>query len=197
MAVVKLFFLFSSTLIKILQGFEYQLCTNYLGHFLLSHLLLPVLIKAGESGKPARVVIFQLFKFQSILLSGQRLLLRPLAWFLAGCLWSSIEALLCARAGCPPSALISSFNHVAFVHCAGIWELQGCTDHVWWTSCHGDGVQGSQCKDHQVLGRFILNLHQPFVPPSLHPGVIYTDLYSNVPGIKFVSAIARWLNFLK
>ena len=26
---------------------------------------------------------------------------------------------------------------------------------------------------------------------SLHPGVIYTDLYSNVPGIKFVSAIAR------
>ena len=43
----------------------------------------------------------------------------------------------------------------------------------------------------RFLGRFSLNLHQPFVPPSLHPGVIYTDLYSNVPGIKFVSAIAR------
>ena len=40
------------------QGFEYQLCTNYLGHFLLSHLLLPLLIKAGEGGKPARLVTF-------------------------------------------------------------------------------------------------------------------------------------------
>ena len=40
------------------QGFEYQLCTNYLGHFLLSHLLLPLLIKSGEGGKPARLVTF-------------------------------------------------------------------------------------------------------------------------------------------
>ena len=41
-----------------MQGFESQLCTNYLGHFLLTHLLLPVLLTAGENGKPGRVVSF-------------------------------------------------------------------------------------------------------------------------------------------
>ena len=41
---------------------------------------------------------------------------------------------------------------------------------------------------------FNLTMHRVTNTPilfSLHPGVIYTDLYSNVPGIKFVSAIAR------
>ena len=45
-----------------MQGFESQLCTNYLGHFLLTHLLLPVLLTAGENGKPSRVVSFSKLK---------------------------------------------------------------------------------------------------------------------------------------
>ena len=94
--------------------------------------------------------------------------------------------------------------------CAGVRKLEGCTDHVWWAPCRRDWSQGSQCEDNQVQ-RFqfehfdcsslsiliVLNIRQHFVPTtSLHPGVIYTDLYSNVPGIKFVSAIARWLSCL-
>ena len=51
------------------------------------------------------------------------------------------------------------------------------------------------CSSLSIL--IVLNIRQHFVPTtSLHPGVIYTDLYSNVPGIKFVSAIARWLSCL-
>ena len=38
------------------DGFESQLATNYLGHFLLSHLMLPVLEKSGQADSPARVV---------------------------------------------------------------------------------------------------------------------------------------------
>jgi len=38
------------------EGFEHQLCTNYLGHFLLSHLLLPSLVRAGSEAAPARIV---------------------------------------------------------------------------------------------------------------------------------------------
>ena len=38
------------------DGFESQLATNYLGHFLLTHLLLPKLKEAGKSGESARII---------------------------------------------------------------------------------------------------------------------------------------------
>ncbi|KAF5294525.1 hypothetical protein FQA39_LY13379 [Lamprigera yunnana] len=38
------------------DGYESQFATNYLGHFLLTHLLLPQIIEAGKSGTYARIV---------------------------------------------------------------------------------------------------------------------------------------------
>lgn len=38
------------------DGFESQLATNYLGHFLLTHILLPVLVKSGTKDSPARII---------------------------------------------------------------------------------------------------------------------------------------------
>jgi dehydrogenase/reductase SDR family protein X len=38
------------------DGFETQFAVNYLGHFLLTHLLLPRLIEAGKKNKAARIV---------------------------------------------------------------------------------------------------------------------------------------------
>ena len=61
----------------------------------------------------------------------------------------------------------------------------------------GANVKIIRFNDSSLSILIVLNIRQHFVPTtSLHPGVIYTDLYSNVPGIKFVSAIARWLSCL-
>lgn len=38
------------------DGYESQFSTNYLGHYLLTHLLLPALKAAGYKGHKARIV---------------------------------------------------------------------------------------------------------------------------------------------
>ena len=38
------------------DGFEQQMSVNYLGHFLLTHLMLPLLKEAGTRERMARVV---------------------------------------------------------------------------------------------------------------------------------------------
>lgn len=38
------------------DGFESQIATNYLGHFLLCHLLLPLLKVGGEDGCNSRII---------------------------------------------------------------------------------------------------------------------------------------------
>ncbi|KAF5296970.1 hypothetical protein FQR65_LT10122 [Abscondita terminalis] len=41
---------------RTIDGYESQLATNYLGHFLLTHLLMPEIIAAGEPKRYARIV---------------------------------------------------------------------------------------------------------------------------------------------
>jgi len=122
------------------EGFEHQLCTNYLGHFLLSHLLLPLLVKAGEGGKPARLVNVS-----------------SCAHLLGS--WLDVSDLQLRRSYVPEQAYGNS--------------------------------KAAQIMFGEHLAREIEARGANVKIISLHPGVIYTDLYSNVPGIKFVSAIAR------
>lgn len=122
------------------EGHEYQLCTNYLGHFLLSHLLLPALSTAGRQDRAARIV-----------------------------------------------------NVSSCAHLLGSWmdfsDLQSKRSYIP-EQAYGNS-KAAQLMFAAQLDRLLVARGEHVKVSSLHPGVIYTDLYSNVPGIKFISALCK------
>eukprot|EP00092_Neocalanus_flemingeri_P010039 GFUD01010820.1.p1 GENE.GFUD01010820.1~~GFUD01010820.1.p1 ORF type:complete len:337 (+),score=131.72 GFUD01010820.1:69-1079(+) len=124
------------------DGFESQLATNYLGHFLLSHLLLPLLERTGQADTPARIVnVSSVAHYCGSWMDFSDLHLRKL--------YSPEQAY-----GNSKAAQIMFTSHLSTM------------------------LQSSQA---------------PVQVVSLHPGVVYTDLYTNVTWVKIFSLIAKLL----
>jgi len=121
------------------EGFEYQLCTNYLGHCLLAHLLLPTMARV-EGEVQARIVSVS-----------------SCAHHLGS--WLDVSDLQLRRGYVPEQAYGNSkvAQLLWAAHLSRVLEERGA------------GVK--------VL--------------SLHPGVIYTDLYSSIPGITWIAGLCR------
>ena len=124
------------------DGFESQLATNYLGHFLLSHLLLPSLEKGGTAEKPARIVNVS-----------------SCAHFCGS--WMDFEDLNMKKFYSPEKSYGNS--KVAQILFSQYLDFK--------LSARGSKVR--------VI--------------SLHPGVVYSDLYSHVGWVQIFTIVARCL----
>jgi len=122
------------------DGFESQLATNYLGHFLLTHLLLPMLEKTGKQESPARIVNVS-----------------SCAHYCGS--WMNFSDLQLSKVYSPEQAYGNSkAAQIMF------------TTHL-----------SNMLKDRQINVEVY----------SVHPGVVYTDLYTNVWWVKIFGFIAR------
>ena len=122
------------------DGFESQLATNYLGHFLLAHMMLPVLEKSGLADSPARIV-----------------------------------------------------NVSSCAHYCGSWmdfsDLQ--LSKVYSPEKAYGNSKAAQVMFTTHLSTMLQARQAPVLVFSLHPGVVYTDLYTNVTWVKIFTLVAR------
>jgi len=122
------------------DGFESQLATNYLGHFLLTHLLMPLLEKTGNADLPSRVV-----------------------------------------------------NVSSCAHYCGSWmdfsDLQ--LNKIYSPEQAYGNSKAAQVMFTEHLNSILNSRGNHVMVASLHPGVVYTDLYTNVAWVKIFSIVAR------
>jgi len=122
------------------DGFESQLATNYLGHFLLSHLLLPILKRTGSEDSPARIVNVS-----------------SCAHYCGS--WMNFSDLQLSKVYSPEQAYGNS--------------------------------KAAQVMFTTHLSSLLQDMQIPVVVYSVHPGVVYTDLYTNVWWVKIFGLVAR------
>ena len=122
------------------DGFESQLATNYLGHFLLSHLLLHSLEQGGTAEKPARIV-----------------------------------------------------NVSSCAHYCGSWmDFEDINLNKFYSPEQSYGnSKVAQILFSQYLDSRLASRNQKVRVISLHPGVVYTDLYSHVGWVQIFTIVAR------
>eukprot|EP00092_Neocalanus_flemingeri_P028755 GFUD01031219.1.p1 GENE.GFUD01031219.1~~GFUD01031219.1.p1 ORF type:complete len:342 (+),score=105.45 GFUD01031219.1:184-1209(+) len=124
------------------DGFESQLATNYLGHFLLSHMLLPVMERTGQTDTPARIVnVSSCAHYWG-------------AWM--------------------------DFNDM---HLRDLYSPE---------KAYGNS-KAAQIMFTSQLDTMLKSGQAPVKVLSLHPGVVYTDLYTNVSWVKIFTLIAKLL----
>jgi len=122
------------------DGFESQLATNYLGHFLLSHLMLPLLERSGQEDSPARVVNVS-----------------SCAHYCGS--WMDFSDLQLSKLYSPEQAYGNS--------------------------------KAAQVMFTMHLSNMLQARQAPVMVYSVHPGVVYTDLYTNVSWVKIFTLLAR------
>jgi len=122
------------------EGFEYQLCTNYLGHFLLTHLLLPLLVSGGSAEQHARIV----------------------------------NVSSCAH-------LLGSWLDITDMQLKKMYFPE---------QAYGNS-KACQILFTGSLTRLLKERSSPVKVYSLHPGVVYSGLYSNIPGFNWIGLLAQ------
>jgi len=122
------------------DGFESQLATNHLGHFLLSHLLLPTLERTGQADTPARIV----------------------------------NVSSCAH-------YCGSWMDFSDLHLRKVYSPE---------QAYGNS-KAAQVMFTAHLASMLQTRQAPVLVFSLHPGVVYTDLYTNVAWVKIFTWIAK------
>jgi len=123
------------------EAFEAQLATNYLGHVLLTHLLLPVLERSNSAGQPGRIV-----------------------------------------------------NVSSCAHYVGSWldmeDLNLCKSYT------PEGAYGNSKAAQIMFSQFLdskLSEDGKLRVVALHPGVVYTDLYTTVWWVQIFTFLAKFM----
>jgi NAD(P)-dependent dehydrogenase (short-subunit alcohol dehydrogenase family) len=122
------------------DGFESQLATNYIGHFLLTHLLLPSLEQGGTAEKPSRVV----------------------------------NVSSCAH-------FCGSWMDLDDLHLTKFYNPE---------KSYGNS-KAAQIMFSQYLDSMLISRKSNVRVISLHPGVVYTDLYTHVGWVQIFTLVAR------